>query len=114
MKPVLMGFIVHIGDGEQVSNSTVSIPQGKWLRITHVSGWLFVNSPQRSTVMSGCDASRNAVLKRFVATVTLAFPEADSREISALLASSAKRPEKRTTFWDFMMREIKGTVLRDR
>jgi len=54
------------------------------------------------------------MLKRFVATVTLAFPEADSREISALLASSAKRPEKRTTFWDFMMREIKGTVLRDR
>jgi len=43
------------------------------------------------------------------------FSDSDSREILALLASSAKRPEKRgMTFWDFMMREIKGAVLRDR
>ena len=43
------------------------------------------------------------------------FPESDSREIRALLASSAKRPEEHgPMFWEFMMREIMSAVLRDR
>ena len=47
----MMGFEVHIGVGEQNANFSVSIPEGKWLRITHVSGWLFVNHPQPPLVV---------------------------------------------------------------
>src|SRR5262245_14802875 len=44
--PVLKQFAVHIASGQQVSNQTVSIPAGKTMTITHVSGRLTVPAQQ--------------------------------------------------------------------
>ena len=48
--PVQKQFTVHIASGQQVSNQTVSIPAGKTMTITHVSGKLTVPVQQVATV----------------------------------------------------------------
>jgi hypothetical protein len=44
--PVQKQFAVHIAAGQQSSNQTVSIPAGKTMTITHVSGRLSVPATQ--------------------------------------------------------------------
>ena len=44
--PVQKQFTFHIPTGQQVSSQTVSIPAGKTMTITHVSGRLTVPAPQ--------------------------------------------------------------------
>jgi len=48
--PVQKQFEVQIPSGEQISNQTVSIPSGKQMRITHVSGSLWLPSPQTAEI----------------------------------------------------------------
>lgn len=45
-QPVQKQFMVNLPNGESISNQTVSIPSGKTMRITHVSGVLFPPAKQ--------------------------------------------------------------------
>ena len=46
MKPVMMGFEVHMPDGQISLKWDITIPEGKYMTITHVSGRLRLPPPQ--------------------------------------------------------------------
>lgn len=54
--PVQKQFAVHIAAGQQSSNQIVSIPTGKTMMITHVSGRLTVPATQAAHVSVQTDA----------------------------------------------------------
>jgi hypothetical protein len=56
MLPVQKQFDVQIPDGQLDFNQSISIPDGTWLRITHVSGWLYAPSPQTALMHIGTAA----------------------------------------------------------